>query len=81
MNIHPVLAKIIAHHVKIASATFAKAERRQVIIENVLLCFAACGLAECAEDEVGRTVWVPSQKLIELQKKSPGPVDLSQFTR
>jgi hypothetical protein len=77
MNVDPLLQEVLDHHIKIASATFAKEEDRQTLIDTALLTFAGLGLAELAKDETGRTVWIQSERLME--KSRSGPIDLSQF--
>jgi hypothetical protein len=78
MNIEPSLQSFLEPYIKMGRATFARDTDDQTLTKTALLTFAGMGLVKAVVTN-GETIWVKTEKLKEVEKTPPAPIDLSQF--
>ena len=78
MNIEPSLQSFLEPYITMGRATFARDTDDETLTNTALLTFAGMGLVKAVVAN-GETIWVKTEKLKEVEKTPPAPVDLSPF--
>jgi hypothetical protein len=78
MNIEPSLQSFLEPYITMGRATFARDTDDEKLTNTALLTFAGMGLVKAVVAN-GETIWVKTEKLKEVEKTPPAPVDLSPF--
>ena len=78
MNIEPSLKSFLEPYITMGRATFARDTDDETLTNTALLTFAGMGLVKAVVAN-GETIWVKTEKLKEVEKTPPAPVDLSPF--
>jgi hypothetical protein len=78
MNIEPSLQSFLEPYIAMGRATFARDTDDQTLTKTALLTFAGMGLVKAMVTN-GETIWVKTEKMKEVEKTPPAPIDLSPF--